>query len=94
MCSEQFIKTCVTSPNAHCIAFLQASKGTFLRINKCHDFAWSRQLWADAARKIAIISTVLLVCYAALGFYFLAYQGGLRGIDCWYLLAETLTTVL
>jgi len=63
------------------------------RINKCHDFAWSRQLWADAAARIAMISAAFLAVNLALGYYFLSYKDGLRGVDCWYLLAETLTTV-
>ena len=63
-----------------------------LRINTCHDFAWSRRLWKDASDRTAVVAVVLTVAYVALGYYSLAYRDGMRGVDCWYYLATTLTT--
>lgn len=62
------------------------------RVNQCHTFAWSRTLWAKAAKDMAINTSVLLVLYLALVSWCM-YLDGLRGIDIPYFLACTLTTV-
>jgi hypothetical protein len=67
-------------------------KGGMTRVNQCHTFAWSRTLWAKAAKDMAINTSVLLVLYLALVSWCM-YLDGLRGIDIPYFLACTLTTV-
>jgi hypothetical protein len=64
-----------------------------VRLNKCHDFAWSRSLWAEAVETIAKVSMALVGIYLALGYYYLAYLDGRSAVDSWYLLSATLTTV-
>ena len=62
-----------------------------LRINTCHDFAWSRKLWADAARQTAYIAIAATLVYLGLGFYLLAYSDGLRGVgEFWMSFLSTL----
>jgi hypothetical protein len=72
---------------------LQIPRKECSRLNKCHDFAWSRSLWAEAAETIAKVSMALVGIYLALGYYFLAYLDGRSAVDSWYLLSATLTTV-
>jgi len=36
---------------------------------------------------------MLVGCYLILGYYLLGYESGMRGIDVWYYLATTVTTV-
>jgi hypothetical protein len=64
-----------------------------VRINKCHDFAWSRALWLESSRRIGAISLLLFIFYLGLGFYFLGYKDGRSAVDSWYLLAASITTV-
>jgi hypothetical protein len=66
----------------------------YIRLNKCHDFKETQLLWKNAADRTAKIGAVLVVCYLFLGYFLLAYLDGMRGIDCWYFLATTLTTVM
>ena len=54
-----------------------------VRINKCHSFAWSRQLWSEAAARTAKLALALLVLWTAAGDYFLAYRDGQRGMVPW-----------
>ena len=46
----------------------------------CHDFAWSRTLWADSAKRMAWNTLYATIVYLALGFYFMSYLNGDRGI--------------
>ena len=64
-----------------------------VRINKCHDFAWSRTLWRKASLRIGMVSFLLFGVYLWLGYYFLGYKSGLSAVDSWYLLSATMTTV-
>jgi voltage-gated potassium channel Kch len=65
----------------------------YFRFNECYDFAWSRQLWANATIEIFRVAIVTLMIYVGLSFYTLTWLEGLRGIDSWYFLIATVTTV-
>jgi hypothetical protein len=64
-----------------------------IRINECHDFAWSRDLWRAAATSTARVAMALIIIYLLVGFYCLARLDGMSVLDSWYFLAATLTTV-
>ena len=64
-----------------------------IRISNCHDFMWSRQLWARSLRTTAALAVLLLGVYLALGYYLLTYREGLSMLSIWYFMAATLTTV-
>jgi hypothetical protein len=65
----------------------------YFRFNECHDFAWSRHLWGRAAIEVSKLAFVTWVMYLGLSFYTLTWLEGLRGVDSWYFLVATLTTV-
>jgi len=67
-------------------------QGTHTRINQCHDFAWSRGLWKDAASHMAKVCVVFIVVYMAVAI-FLAQRDGLEGIDIYYFISTTMTTI-
>jgi len=75
-------------PNSHVNYHVQ-----YFRFNECYDFAWSRQLWANATVEISKVAFVTLVAYVGLSFYTLTWLEGFRGIDSWYFLIATVTTV-
>lgn len=70
----------------------KAKKGKHLRINQCHDFAWSRNLWKEAARQIARVCAVLTVAYLICATS-LAASDGLNFIDMIYFISVTTNTV-
>jgi len=63
------------------------------RVNACHDFAWSRELWREAANRSSKVSRVLLVVYLALAFGLLGGIEGWRFLDSLYFIVATMTTV-
>jgi hypothetical protein len=64
-----------------------------IRLNKCHDFAWSRTLWAEAARTCFKVSCLVTGLYLFFFWFILGYMDGLSGVDPWYLMSATITTV-
>jgi len=64
-----------------------------IRMNKCHTFAWSKQLWGDAARQTQYIVLGLVVVYVVLGYFLLGHDSGMDPLECFYFLSMTLTTV-
>jgi hypothetical protein len=52
----------------------------FHRLSACHDFTWSRNLWANIAVKVTWVTTALLAVYLALASWGV-YVDGLRGVD-------------
>jgi hypothetical protein len=72
---------------------IKMSSEVFTRVNACHDFAWSRQLWKDAARQSGKVSLALLAVYLALAFGLLAGIERMRFVDALYFIVATITTV-
>jgi len=70
----------------------KARKGKHLRINQCHDFAWSRSLWKDAATQIGRVCFVLVIAYLICATS-LAASDGLGVIDMFYFISATTTTI-
>ena len=70
-----------------------------IKLNECHDFAWSRSLWRNASREAARTILKLLCAYLFLGFWLMAYydpsiaNGNWLALDGWYFLSATMTTV-
>lgn len=67
-------------------------QGGHARINQCHDFVWSRSLWKDAASHMAKVCVAFIVVYMAAA-VFLAQRDGLEGIDIYYFISTTMTTI-
>jgi len=64
-------------------------------ISNVHDFAWSRKLWAAAARNMFLLSIALTGAYILLGYFLLARtsQGHIGSVWSWYFLSATMSTV-
>jgi len=60
---------------------------------QCHDFKWSRKLWAQAAKETGRLAGVLVVGYLIFIYVCMASLDGLTGLDCWYYIVATVTTV-
>ena len=71
----------------------KAMKHHHVRLNECHDFAWSGKMWAESARSILRTGLCALAVHLALSYALLARVEGLGHVDAWYFLAATLTTV-
>jgi len=67
-------------------------QGKRARINLCHDFAWSRSLWKKAAGRMARACIAFIVVYFIVA-VILAQQDGLEGIDVYYFIVMTITTI-
>jgi hypothetical protein len=65
------------------------------KLNECHDFAWSRALWKEAALNTFYVAIFLLAAYLVLAYYLLTFTEPrmFGGISSWYFLVATLTTV-
>lgn len=61
--------------------------------SQCHDFKWSRKLWAQAAKETGRLAGVLVACYLIFIYVCMASLDGLTGLDCWYYIVATVTTV-
>lgn len=82
------------SPTHHIAVVLLGQVHTgFPRINKCHDFSWSRSLWGAATISIAGDTTVVLVAYLTGGYFLLSRKEDLGALDSFYLMAASMTTV-
>lgn len=79
--------------NRGSISLNSRDKLDYIKLSECHDFLWSKTLWKKAADETAKLSVILLFFYIGLGSYLMAYRNGLNGIDAWYFLIATLTTV-
>jgi hypothetical protein len=78
--------------NKGAVTASKSRKGKHIRINQCHDFAWSRNLWKEAARQIARVCLVLVVIYLICATS-LAASDGLDFIDMIYFISVTTNTV-
>mmetsp|Transcript_62048 Transcript_62048/g.140355 ORF Transcript_62048/g.140355 Transcript_62048/m.140355 type:complete len:875 (+) Transcript_62048:119-2743(+) len=67
-------------------------RGSRTPFNECHGFEWSRELWAEAARKIGRTTTLAFVVYLAIAVWG-CHMDGMQGADIPYFLSATLTTV-
>ena len=68
-------------------------QGGLTRLNECHTFGWSRDLWRQAGHKITITTMVMGCVYISLVAFGLYFWEGLEGIDIPYFMATTITTV-
>jgi len=64
----------------------------FKSLSACHDFAWSRALWRDAASRTGRLAFALFGSYLAVGYLLLCVPEGLGLVDSLYFLSVTLTT--
>ena len=71
----------------------QVLRGGLTRLNECHTFDWSRQLWADAGKTSSRYIFFAFVVYAGIMTYVLHEVEGLRGVDIPYFIITTMTTV-
>mmetsp|Transcript_168 Transcript_168/g.373 ORF Transcript_168/g.373 Transcript_168/m.373 type:complete len:840 (+) Transcript_168:136-2655(+) len=69
-----------------------SKKMTFVHSHECHDFKWSRALWANAAARILHVTVGLFIVYIGLAIL-VSYADGLRGVDIFYLYSSIITTV-
>ena len=60
------------------------------RVVDCHNFGWSRSLWAKAARDAGRVAFCLLASFVGLGVY-LAYTCGYSPALAWYYVAGETT---
>ena len=70
-----------------------AEEVQYRRLSEVHDFSWSRELWAAAARRMLFLFTILIICFVPTGLVLLGYRDGHRGVDALYLLSATMTMV-
>ena len=66
--------------------------GVPIRIGEYYDFKWSRTLWRNAANKSARTWLALVVVFLSLEGFF-SHLDGIHGVDIWYLMASSVTTV-
>jgi len=78
--------------DAHVLRKVEEGHPETLRITTCYNFAWSRELWSKAARNITRTCLVMAIVYVSSAI-FINYVDGKRGIDIFYLMAQTLLTV-
>ena len=71
---------------------LDQRSGGRTRLDKCHTFKWSRQLWAGAAKSIKRTTFVCVVIYCGLITWGMLYEG-YSGVDIPYFIATTVTTI-
>jgi hypothetical protein len=70
-----------------------------IKLNDCHDFAWSRTLWRNASLEAGKFIFKLLCAYLFLGYLLMAYydpsiaNGNWFTVEGWYFLSATMTTV-
>jgi len=71
---------------------LEAARKSVPRLNKCYDFAWSRELWAQAAVFIQRVILVTAIIYLII-VVTVTYADGYRGADIPYSISQALLTV-
>ena len=63
-----------------------------IKISKCHDFAWSRELWAEQSQRLGYMVLLCTIAYLLVGYFVLAHLDGKKGLTGWYFLSATLST--
>jgi len=56
---------------------------SYVKLNACHDFAWSRSLWKEAATSTGRLAFGLVVVYMVLAYFLLARLDDVNGIEAW-----------
>ena len=64
-----------------------------IRLNACHDFQWSRDLWFAAAMNAGKVSGTLTVIYITLFYFLVCAPNHVEGVWAPYLISATLSTV-
>ncbi len=68
-----------------------ASKVT--RLDSCHDFKWSRRLWAKAEVRVGRVALSSFLAYCGLSYWLLTREDGLDALDSCYFISATLSSV-
>ena len=63
-----------------------------IKISECHDFAWSRELWAEQSHRLGYMVLLCTIAYLLVGYFLLAHLDGKKGLTGWYFLSATLST--